>query len=131
MSDDSQRNLVEFTSPLGYAAILARINDAIASAGLTVFATIDHAKGAAQAGLAMPPTAALIYGNPKGGTPTMLAAPDAALELPLRVLVREVEAGTSVSFHPIAPLLRRAGVPDGLANALNGAQSLIAKAVQS
>ena len=131
MSDDTQRDLVEFTSPLGYAAILARINDAIASAGLTVFVTIDHAKGAAQAGLAMPPTAALIYGNPKGGTPTMLAAPDAALELPLRVLVREVEAGTSVSFHPIAPLLRRAGVPDGLANALNGAQSLIAKAVQS
>jgi len=131
MSDDTQRDLVEFTSPLGYAAILARINDAIASAGLTVFVTIDHAKGAAQAGLAMPPTVVLIYGNPKGGTPIMLAAPDAALDLPLRVLVREVVTGTSVSFHPIAPLLRRAGVPDGLANALDGAQSLMAKAVQS
>jgi uncharacterized protein (DUF302 family) len=131
MNDDTQPDLVEITSPLGFAAVFACVNEAIASAGLTVFATIDHAKGAAQAGLAMPPTVVLIYGHPKGGTPIMLAAPSAALDLPLRVLVREVEGGTSISFHAIAPLLQRAGVPDRLANALDGAQSLIAAAVQS
>ena len=88
------------------------------------------AQGAAQVGLAMPPTVVLIYGNPKGGTPLMLAAPYAALDLPLRVLARAAETGTSVSFHPIAPTLLRAGVPDHLAHALDPAQRLIEEALQ-
>lgn len=79
----------------------------------------------------MPSTVVLLYGNPKGGTPIMLAAPNAVLDLPLRMLVREVEAGTSVSFHPIAPTLRAAGVPDHLAHTLDPAQRLVMEAIQS
>ena len=60
----------------------------------------------------------------------MLAASDAALDLPLRVLVRTVGIGTSVSFHPIAPMLLAAGVPDHLANMLDPAQRLVMKAIQ-
>lgn len=131
MTTRTERGPTEIVTPRGFAATLARVTDAIAAAGLTVFAQIDHAHGAAQVGLAMPPTVVLLYGNPKGGTPIMLAAPSASLDLPLRVLVREVETGTSVSFHPIAPMLLAAGVPDHLANALDPAQRLVMEAVRS
>ncbi|RWA53434.1 hypothetical protein AU476_14045 [Cupriavidus sp. UYMSc13B] len=57
--------------------------------GMTIFARIDHAEAARNVGLAMPPTQVLIYGNAKRGTPLMLAAPGVALDLPLRVLVRD------------------------------------------
>ena len=91
---------------------------------MTIFARVDHAAGARTAGLAMPPTIVLLYGNPKGGTPLMLAAPQAALDLPLRVLVREREDGKAVvAFHPAAPMLKRAGVPDQLASKLDPAQA--------
>jgi len=120
----------EIVTPLGFEATLAQVANAIAAAGLIIFAQIDHALGATQVGLAMPPTVVLLYGNPKGGTPIMLATPSTALDLPLRVLVRAVEAGTSVSFHPIAPVLLAAGVPDHLANALDPAQRLVMEAIQ-
>ena len=62
----------------------------------------------------------------------MLAAPQAALDLPLRVLVREDADGrTLVAFHPIAPMLRDAGVPDALANRLEPAQTLLMEAIRS
>lgn len=131
MTTRTDRDPIEVVTPLPFDAALARITDAIGSAGLAVFARIDHARGAAQGSLAMPPTVVLIYGNPEGGTPIMLAAPNAALDLPLRVLVREVEAGTSVSFHPVAPMLLTAGVPDHLAHALDPAQHLLLEAIRS
>ena len=131
MTAGTDRDPIEIITPLAFEAALAQVTSAIAAAGLAVFARIDHAHGAAQVGLAMPPTVVLLYGNPRGGTPIMLAAPGAALDLPLRVLVRAVEAGTSVSFHPIAPALRMAGVPEHLANALDPAQRLVMEAVGS
>ena len=131
MTTRTGSGLTEVVTPLGFEATLAQVTGAITAAGLTIFAQIDHAHGAAQAGLAMPPTVVLLYGNPKGGTPIMLAAPGAALDLPLRVLVRAVETGTSVSFHPIAPMLLTAGVPDYLANALDPAQRLVMEAIRS
>ena len=130
MTTAEDRGPTETVTSLAFVATLTQVTNAIAAAGLTVFARIDHALGAAQVGLAMPPTIVLLYGNPKGGTPIMLAAPAAALDLPLRVLVRAVEAGTSVSFHPIAPMLLAAGVPDHLANALDPTQRLVMEAIQ-
>ena len=131
MTTRTDHGLSETVTPLGFTATLAQVIAAITAAGLTILAQIDHAAGAAQVGLAMPPTVVLLYGNPKGGTPIMLAAPGAALDLPLRVLVREVETGTSVSFHPIAPVLLAAGVPDHLANTLDPAQRLVMAAIRS
>jgi hypothetical protein len=68
--------------------------------GVTIFARIDHAEAARNAGLAMPPTQVLIYGNAKGGTPLMLGAPSIALDLPLRVLVRDDCQGQHLSELP-------------------------------
>ena len=123
-------SLIEIDSPLGFAAALARVVQAVEAAGLTIFAQIDHAENARHAGLAMPPTTVLTYGNAKGGTPLMIEAPGCALDLPLRVLVREAGSGSVVSYHPIAPVLQQAGVPESLAERLDPAQSLIAKALQ-
>ena len=126
MSDD----IVEHVSPVDFGRTLERIRAAIRGAGLTIFAEIDHAANAREAGLAMPASTVLIYGHAKGGTPVMRAAPSAALDLPLRVLVREREDGRAlIAFHPIAAMLRRAGVPDNLAARLDPAQKLLVAAV--
>jgi len=124
-------NVVVHESTAGFAETLDRLVKAIESHGMTVFAKIDHAGGAREAGLAMPPTVVMLYGNPKGGTPIMLAAPQAALDLPLRVLVREEVGRVLVSFHPVADMLKNAGVPDDLATRLEPAQRVLVDAIKS
>jgi uncharacterized protein (DUF302 family) len=125
-------DVVEHLSPAGFEATVERLTGAIAQAGLRLFAAIDHAAGAREVGLAMPPVTVLIYGHPRGGTPLMLAAPETALDLPLRVLVHEREDGQVViAFHPIAAALRRAGVPEALASRLEPAQQILLTAVAS
>lgn len=59
------------------------------SKGIALFALVDHSGEAEKAGLKMPPTKLLIFGNPRAGTPVMLAAPTIAIDLPLKVLVWE------------------------------------------
>ncbi len=121
---------VEHASAVGFAPTLERLVRAIEAAGMTIFATIDHAAGAQQVGMTMPPTTVLVYGNPKGGTPIMLAAPATALDLPLRVLVRETPGGHAVvAFHPVTPMLQQAGVPDELAGRLEPAQRVLLQAI--
>lgn len=80
----------------------------------------------------MSPTTLLIYGNPKGGTPLMIAAPDFGIELPLKVLVRE-EAGDRVLvvYTPASALEGRHGLAAGLAAKLAGGEPLIAAAVSA
>ncbi len=129
--DENADAVVEHIGPQDFDATLGRLKEAIGRAGLMLFVEIDHAAGARDVGLTMPPTTVLIYGHPKGGTPLMLAAPAVALDLPLRVLVRQREDGkTVVAFHPAGSLLRRAGVPDAMATRLDPAQSLLLEALK-
>lgn len=122
----------EHASSLAFEPTLERLEQAIKDAGLVVFARIDHAAGAREFGLEMPPTIVLLYGSPRGGTPIMLAAPQAALDLPLRVLVRQDMAGqVVVAFHPAAAMLRLAGVPEELATRLDPVQRILVEAIQS
>jgi uncharacterized protein (DUF302 family) len=122
---------LEYASAFGFAATVEHLIAAIKTAGMSIFAQIDHAAGARQVGMVMPPTIVLIYGSPKGGTPVMLEAPQAALDLPLRVLVREgAGGGVRILFHPIADVMQRAGVSEDLAKKLEPAQKLLIKAVQ-
>ncbi|MBV8750012.1 MAG: DUF302 domain-containing protein [Candidatus Eremiobacteraeota bacterium] len=87
--------LLTTTSRYPVAETVDRLADAVHAAGNTVFARIDHAAGAAEVGLSMPPTQVLIFGNAVVGTPLMQAAPTIAIDLPLRFLVWEDEAGTT------------------------------------
>ncbi|HKM61678.1 MAG TPA: DUF302 domain-containing protein [Acidisphaera sp.] len=130
MSDPAPSDIEEHVAPTDFATTIERLTKAIADAGMMLFASIDHAAGARAADLNMPPATVLIYGHAKGGTPVMLAVPQAALDLPLRVLVRQRDDGrTVVAFHPVASMLRRAGVPDALATRLEPAQRLLVNAI--
>lgn len=125
-------NLVELVSPWGFAQTLLKVTGTIEGAGLKVFTVIDHAAAAAGAGLKMPPTTVLLYGRAEGGTPIMLAAPNTALDLPLRVLVREGGGGLAVvAFHPIAQALASLGAPEALVHRLDPAQQLLVNALRT
>src|SRR5471030_3146634 len=122
---------IELSSPYDFAPTLTRLADALEGAGLTIFARSDHQAAAKNVGLDMPPTTVLIFGNPKGGTPLMLAAPSLALDLPMRVLVREDGSGhTLVAFHPALALTRAAGLPDDKAAGLEKSAALISAALR-
>jgi uncharacterized protein (DUF302 family) len=121
---------VEHVSAFAFDVTIDRLIAAIKGAGMTVFARIDHAANAAQVGMNMPPTSVLIYGNARGGTPIMQAMPPAALDLPLRVLVREDGQRTLIAFHPVVAMLQQVGVPADLADRLGPAQNLLIKAIQ-
>ena len=82
---------------------VARLLHLLAEKTIKLFALIDHSGEAAAAGLAMPPTKLLIFGNPKAGTPLMLAAPSIALDLPLKILVAEDAQTGAVTLTWNAP----------------------------
>jgi len=85
------------------------------SKGVTLFALVDHSGEAAKAGMTMPPTKLLIFGNPKAGTPLMLAAPSAAIDLPLKILVAEDSQGQVwISYNSGDYLRERHGLPQSL-----------------
>ncbi len=83
-----------------------RLVAVLQSKGMTVFARIDHAAEAEKAGLKMRPSQLLIFGNPKGGTPLMVAAPTAAIDLPLKALAWEDAGGKVWLGYNSAPYLK-------------------------
>ncbi len=94
---------------------VARLQNLLQARGITLFALIDHSGEAEKAGLHMPDTKLLILGNPKAGTPLMLAAPTTAIDLPLKILIAEDAAGSvSISFTDPAWLQQRHGFPRDL-----------------
>jgi hypothetical protein len=79
---------------------LAKLDQAIQSRGMKVFAHIDHAAAAKDIGLTMPPSVVVIFGNPKTGTPNFLKKPTLAIDLPLKILVWNDAAGkTFVTYN--------------------------------
>ena len=97
--------------------------------GVTLFALVDHSGEAAKAGLKMPATTLLIFGNPKGGTPVMLAAPSSAIDLPLKILIWEAAAQKVWrSYNSSAYLQQRHGIPQELLQNISVADALAAKA---
>jgi uncharacterized protein (DUF302 family) len=106
-----------------------RLKDILRSKGITLFALIDHSGEAAKVGMKMPPTKLLIFGNPKGGTPLMLAAPSIALDLPLKILVAEDAQGKVwLSYNSPEYLKERYDLPANLVPNIAGIETLAAKA---
>jgi uncharacterized protein (DUF302 family) len=97
--------------------------------GVTLFALVDHSGEAEKVGLKMPPTKLLIFGNPKGGTPLMLAAPSTAIDLPLKILVAEDAQGKVwISYNSPEYLKERHGFPENLLPNIAVVQALAAAA---
>jgi uncharacterized protein (DUF302 family) len=93
-----------------YSETIERLSKAITDAGNTIFATIDQAAAAKSAGLSLRPTALIIFGNPKGGTPLMDAFPLVALELPLKLLVWKEGNNVYVASLTMSEIAARYGV---------------------
>lgn len=108
-----------------------RLEAVLRSRNITVFAKIDHAAEAAKVGLTMPPTQLLVFGNPRAGTPLMLAAPMIAIDLPLKFLVSQDSAGkVSVSYNTADFLQKRYGLSEEQAKVLNVVEGLVAAAMK-
>jgi uncharacterized protein (DUF302 family) len=104
--------LVNIPSKSGFQETFGRLKEEVAARGLTLFAVIDHAKGAEEAGLALRPTTVLIFGNAKGGTPLMQANQTIGIDLPLRALVWEDGKGqTWISYNDPVWLAQRHALP--------------------
>lgn len=121
------------THPSKYTSTetLSRLTAALKEKGLTVFAVVDHADGAEKAGLKMPFSTLTIFGDPKGGTPFMVAAPRAALDFPLKALVWEDSKGkVFYSYNTLDYIVDRHDIKGQkeLVNKLDKLQAGIAKA---
>ena len=108
------------SSPCPVAETVARFNEVVAAKDMKVFAVISHSDEAREAGLDLPDTRVIIFGNPEEGTPIMEAAPLAALELPLKVLIWEDEGRTRVTYTAPGALAERYGLSPDLARMLDG-----------
>jgi uncharacterized protein (DUF302 family)/uncharacterized membrane protein YidH (DUF202 family) len=108
---------------------LDRLETTLHEKGVKVFARVDHSGEAEKAGLKMPPTQVLIFGNPKAGTPAMLSAPTAAIDLPLKALAwQDSDGKVWLSYNDVEYLKRRFGLSDDAVKGLAAATPLIEQA---
>jgi uncharacterized protein (DUF302 family) len=123
--------IITKTSAYSFDETLTRVVETIQAKGLTIFARIDHSIEAELAGLSMQPASVLIFGAPKAGTPLMVASPLIALELPLKALVWQDNAGSVlVSYIDPTFLAERFALPDELRANIAGSGALIESALR-
>jgi uncharacterized protein (DUF302 family) len=102
--------LTTILSNFGPKDTMDRLEAEIRAQGITVFARIDHAAGAAEARLTLRPTEVLIFGNPRVGTPLMQSIQTIGIDLPLKVLVWQDTSGkTWLSYNEPSWLAKRHG----------------------
>jgi uncharacterized protein (DUF302 family) len=123
--------IIDLSSRYSVPETLARLQSILNEKDIKVFALIDHSGEADKAGLKMRPTQLLIFGNPKGGTPLMVAAPRLAIDLPLKALAWEDADGKVwLSYNSPEYLQQRHGFPAELTKNIAGIGALIQKAVE-
>lgn len=111
LSMPAAADLITVSSTKSVPDAMDALEAAVSVAGATVFARIDHQKGAAGVDLQMPGAQTLIFGNPKLGTPAMQADLRAALYLPLKVAIIETESGTSITYEDPAEMFEDLNIP--------------------
>ncbi|KQX98022.1 hypothetical protein ASD22_12585 [Rhodanobacter sp. Root480] len=126
----SSSSVVTLESPYTFSDTVRRLLAAFAAKSIKVFAVIDQQAEASAAGLAMPPTTLVIFGNPQAGTPLMLANPQVGVDLPLKVLVSEAVPGrVVVCFTSTAAIVQRHGLPPEFVTNLAPAERVIEAAL--
>ena len=110
-SSDNIEGLTTIQSSFGPKATMDRVETQIQARGLNVFARIDHAAGAAEVGLPLPPTDLIIFGNARGGTPLMQSVQTVGIDLPLKILVwQDAANNTWLSYNEPNWIAQRHGV---------------------
>ena len=118
--------VVSVRSQHSFAETMLRLERMVAAKELKIFAVIHHSGEADAVGLRMPSTKLVIFGSPTMGTPVMLTAPSAALDLPLKVLLAEDPGGqTWISYNSPAYLTKRHSISDELTPNISGIEALV------
>lgn len=131
MTSSAENGIVTLPARHSVDEAVAKLEQMLQAAGVKLFAVIDHSREAEKAGLKMNPTKLLIFGNPKAGTPLMLAAPLTAIDLPLKILVWQDAAGKVwISYNSSAYLRERHGFPVGLLPNIAAVEKLASKAAE-
>lgn len=116
--------IITKSSPRSVPETVQRMSDLVSAKGLKLFVVIDHSGEAAAHELELRDTKVVLFGNPVAGTPVMQAAPLAALDLPLRILVWDDDGQTRVSYTAPAELAARYGLSEELSVRLAGIDGL-------
>jgi uncharacterized protein (DUF302 family) len=107
--------IINKSTDLSVQQALVKLQAILQAKGVTIFALIDHSGEAAKVGMEMRPTKLVIFGNPKGGTPLMLAAPSIAIDLPIKILIWEDGDGKVwLSYNSPEYLAERHNLPPNL-----------------
>ena len=131
MAPATSKGIVDKPSNHSVDQTVDRLKAILQAKGVTLFALVDHSGEAEKVGMKMPPTKLLIFGNPKAGTPLMLASPSTAIDLPLKVLVWEDPQGKVwVSYNSAAYLQERHNLPAELLPNIAVVETLAAKAAE-
>lgn len=121
--------IISKPSKYSVSETLHRLQTILTGKGIKVFALVDHSGEAEKAGLKMPPTQLLIFGNPKGGTPVMLASPTSAIDLPWKALVwQDAKGQVWLSYNDPAYIQRRYSLEDEVMQPLVSLSAVIDQA---
>lgn len=128
----ADNGLITIAAQRGAKETMAAFEAAVKSAGMHMFARIDHAAGAAEAGLSLRPTELLIFGNARAGTPLMQARQTIGLDLPLKVLVWEDERGqTWLTYNDPRFIALRHGLDESAVSVASAMGAALAKLAQT
>jgi uncharacterized protein (DUF302 family) len=119
-----QAGIITKDSPLAIEATIAKLTGLLHARGMKIFAVIDQSAEARDAGLELRPTTLVVFGNPAAGTAVMEAAPLAAMDLPLKVLVWVDRGQTRISYVSPGTLADRYDLDADLARNLAGIDPL-------
>ena len=131
MAATSESGIVRIASKHTVDETVEKLRGILQAKGVMLFALVDHSGEAAKVGLPMPPTKLLIFGNPKAGTPLMLASPSVAIDLPLKILVSEDGEGRVwISYSSSAYLQARHNLPQDLIQNIGVVDALASSAAE-
>lgn len=131
MTSNSENGIVTMPSHQSVDQTVQKLEGILKAKGVKLFALIDHSGEAEKAGMQMRPTKLLVFGNPKAGTPLMIASPSIAIDLPLKILVWEdADNKVWVSYNSPAYLQARHGLPPDLVQNIAVVEALATKAAE-
>ena len=131
MNAHKENGLVDIPSNHSVEETVEKLKGILQAKGITLFALVDHSGEAGKAGMQMRPTKLLIFGNPKAGTPVMLAAPSSAIDLPLKILIWEDAQGKVwVTYNSPIYLQERHNLPPELVQNVGAIETLAKKAAE-
>ena len=131
MTSNLENGIVTIPGNQSVDQTVQKLEQILKAKGVKLFALIDHSGEAERAGMQMRNTKLLIFGNPKAGTPLMMASPSIAIDLPLKLLIwEETDGKVRISYNAPSYLQARHGLPPELVENIAVVEMLATKAAE-